>query len=113
MRLPKSNIWQHIRTASLDAIPQGSRAIQNDTYTLGKWRRSAYFIVDSASSKGISITTSSIDFGSALLGDAQHLLDHALEHQVTIWKQLQNQNWLSPAWTVVTLYYWSFFLLIA
>jgi len=64
-------------------------------------------------SSGFRIVASADDFGAALLTDAEFLMDHAAEHQVTLWRQIRTNEWLSPAWLTVTTYYWGFFLALA
>jgi len=110
MNIPKSNIWQDLRSQCLEAIPIGCRSLKNGPFTLRNWQENGAYSVTVASNKGFDIICTSTDIGSALLGDAEHLLDHATEHQISIWKQISNDTWASPAWLVVTFYYWAFFL---
>jgi hypothetical protein len=108
--IPKSNIWQEFRQETLDAIPAGSRFRYAEPVPLRKWRTVGYYTVSSANASGFSLIAANEEIGGALLSDVEHLLDHAAEHQVLICTTINLANWSSPAWLVVTFYYWSFFL---
>jgi hypothetical protein len=108
--IPKSNIWQDFRQETLDAIPVGCRFRYTEPVPLRKWRTAGYYTVSSANTSGFSLIAANAEIGSALLCDVEHLLDHAAEHQVSIYRTINLANWTSPAWLVVTFYYWSFFL---
>lgn len=47
------------------------------------------------------------------MSDAAFHLDHALEHQVSMMRTSSSGHWTSPAWQVVTFYYWSYFSAMA
>jgi hypothetical protein len=111
--VPKENIWQGLRTDCLNTIPEGSRTKKDQPATLAIWQRRGYYSVTSSTNKSIELIASSEDFGSALLSDAECLLDHASEHQVHLWKQINSQEWSSPTWQAVTVYYWSYYLTLA
>jgi hypothetical protein len=65
------------------------------------------------SAGGFSVVASAADFGGSLLTDVEFFLDHAAEHQVTLFRDVSAESWRSPAWVAVTMYYWSFFLALA
>ncbi|WP_406694426.1 hypothetical protein V5E97_25455 [Singulisphaera sp. Ch08] len=97
----------------LDAIPVGSRFRYADPVPLRVWRTAGYYTVTDATKNQFSLLTANVEIGSALLSDAEHLLDHAAEHQVLIYRTINMKDWSSPAWLVVTFYYWSFFLALS
>jgi hypothetical protein len=111
--VPKGSIWQGLRGDCLDAIPRGCRALSTTPASLSAWQTRGYYTVAAVNSKRFELVAASDDFGSALLTDVEHLLDCAAEHQVTIWKHVNQCEWLSPAWLGVTVYYWSYFLVMA
>lgn len=113
MSMPKGAIWQDLRALALDAIPVGAHMGYSAPLTLLEWQQSGSYVVTAGTQSHYSIVASGIDFGTALLGDAEYLLDHAAEHRVSTWKAVSDTQWLSPAWLVVTFYYWSFFLVLA
>lgn len=113
MSVPKENIWQDLRRDCLNAIPSGSRTNPADPITLAEWQKRGFYVVHATTAKNFQLSASSVDFGSALLTDVECLLDHAAEHQVSLWKHIQSAEWLSPAWLAVTTYYWSFYLSLA
>ena len=49
----------------------------------------------------------------SILADVEHLLDHAAEHRAYLHNAVFEAVWHSPAWTVVTTYYWAFFSCLA
>jgi hypothetical protein len=111
--IPKATIWQKLRQDCLDAIPSASRVSQTAPVTLASWQSSGYYTVVSTTQRRFALITSSVDFGSALLTDAECFLDHAAEHQVSLWKQIGSRDWVSPAWLGVTIYYWAFYVSLA
>jgi hypothetical protein len=69
--------------------------------------------VSSCTKSQITLETSGTEIGTALLADSEHLLDHAAEHQAQVHDAVTLGAWHSPAWTVVTAYYWAFFSVLA
>lgn len=113
MSLPQGVLWQLIRQRALDAIPAGTTLDYRNPLTLGTWQTSGTYTISSTSSSKFSITTTPTDFGGVLLSDAAHYLDHALEHQASLMLTLSGGHWNSPAWQVVTFYYWCYFVAMA
>ena len=113
MSVPKERIWQELRRSCLDAIPSECRTRPANPVTLSVWLRSGYYRVQAGSKKQIELVVSSVDFGSALLADVESLLDSAAEHQASLRLHIASDQWLSPAWVGVTVYYWSYYLAMA
>jgi hypothetical protein len=111
--VPKEVIWQELRSEALSAIPPDSRAPSRAPNSLSRWYERGYFYVQAASRKHFELRAAPTDIGSALLSEVEHFLDSAAEHQVSLWRHVNSAEWLSPAWMVVTFYYWSFFLCMA
>jgi hypothetical protein len=111
--IPKGAIWQELRRLCLDSIPAGSVVNFNRPGSLADWVRSGYYSVPHTTSRGFDLITPATDIGGALLGEIEHFLDQAAEHQASLWAQVNIEPWLSPAWLVVTFYYWSFYLALA
>lgn len=78
--------------------------------SLGSWTARGYYTVSAVTKKQFDLSVSRTDFGSAILTDVEFLLDNAIEHQVSLWKHVNSEEWISPAWLAVTAYYWSFYL---
>lgn len=113
MSVPKENIWQELRAECLDAIPSTSKVSIRAPMSLSAWQARGSYSVHSCTKTKFTLEASSAEIGSALLTDAEYLLDGAAEHQVMLWKQINSADWLSPAWLAVTTYYWAFYLLLA
>lgn len=77
------------------------------------WRRNGAFNVISCTKKEIVIEAAGIEIGMALLADTEYLLDHAAEHRAIIFDIVTSSEWHSPAWAVVTSYYWAFYSALA
>jgi hypothetical protein len=107
--IPKGIGWQSLRSLALDAVPRGSSAYHVTSMPLNQWRRHGAFTVTSCTKAEILIEASGVEIGTALLSDTEHLLDHAAEHQVQLYQLVVGNSWHSPAWAVVTTYYWAFF----
>lgn len=105
--------WQYLRSLALDAIPEQTRVYHTRAVPLNEWRRHGAFSVLSSTKKQIVIEAAGAEIGSALLADTEHLLDHAAEHRACVHDAVTPGSWNSPAWTVVTAYYWAFFSVLA
>jgi hypothetical protein len=106
---PKGSIWQQVRADGMSTIPVGTPVDIRRRGSLAQWRKSGYFHVASASTTGFGILTSPTEIGSALLGDAEALLDHATEHHALMCNAVRDGVWCSTAWMLVTAYYWAYF----
>ncbi len=113
MSLPQSALWQRLRQRALDAIPPGANIDFKTPLTLATWQAQGTYTIASTASTRFTIAASPSDFGGALLSDAAYHLDHALEQQASLMKTLSSPEWSSPAWQVVTFYYWSYFVAMA
>jgi hypothetical protein len=110
---PKGPLWQSLRQAALFSIPEGTLLRPGIPNSLREWQIKGYYTVRRVSGTGFELEVSGPEIGSVLLADAENLLDAAAEHQVSIWRHINANYWLSPAWLSVTTYYWAFFLLLA
>jgi hypothetical protein len=102
-----------MRQRALDAIPLGATVDFRTPLTLAAWQSQGTYTISSASSARFTVAVAPADFGGALLSDAAYHLDHALEHQASLMKTLLSGQWSSPAWLVVTFYYWAYFVAMA
>lgn len=102
-----------MRQRALDAIPLGSSIDFRSPLTLAAWQARGTYTITSTSSARFTIAVAPSDFGGALVSDAAFHLDHALEHQASLMKTSGGGNWTSPAWQVVTIYYWAYFSAMA
>jgi hypothetical protein len=100
--LPKAAIWQSLRSRCLESIPENSKYDSRRLATLADWSVHGSFRVDSASKKGFRIRAALVEFGGVLLGEVDHLLDAAAEHQANIYYQTRDLAWCSPGWLIVT-----------
>lgn len=113
MSIPQGALWQRLRQQSLDAVSVGARIDFRAPATLASWQSSGAYSISSTSGAKFDLVVQAEDFGSALLSDAAFHLDHALEHQALLRRALDTNTWISPAWQVVTFYYWSYFSAMA
>jgi hypothetical protein len=113
VNIPKGTIWQQLRSSSLDAIPAEASVAFTAPKTINRWRRDGCYTVTAASGDKITLVATGNEFGAALLSDAEHLLDNAAEHQASLCSATEPNAWLSPAWAVVTIYYWGFYAALA
>lgn len=113
MSLPQGVFWQTIRQQALDAIPLASSVRHSAPTNLASWQSSGSYTVLAATTSKITLIVTPTDFGGALFSDAAYHLDHALEHQATLMRSLNGDQWTSPAWQVVTFYYWAYFASMA
>ncbi len=102
-----------MRQQALNAIPPGASVDFKAPLTLATWQAQGTYTIASGSSTKFTIEAAPADFGGALLSDAAYHLDHALEHQTSLMKTLASGQWNSPAWQIVTFYYWAYFVAMA
>jgi len=102
-----------MRQHALGAIPPGSSVDFRSPLTLATWQALGTYTISSASSMRFTISVAPSDFGGALISDAAFHLDHALEHQASLMNTLGGGHWSSPAWQIVTFYYWSYYSAMA
>lgn len=110
---PRGTGWQRLRSLCFDAIPPGSGVYHTKAVPLHQWREEGAFNVTVCDRHRIIIETSGVEIGGTLMADAEHLLDHAAEHQASVHDAVTAGNWYSPAWLLITAYYWSFFSTLA
>ncbi len=108
--LPKGVIWQRLRQRVLDTIPLGAGIQYRAPLTLASWQASGTYTIAGATSKTLTIEVAPKEIGGVLFSDAAYHLDHALEHQASLMSELTGDHWSSPAWQVVTFYYWLYFI---
>jgi hypothetical protein len=106
-------VWQRVRTRLLDSVPTTTRLHYASPQHLSSWRKEGVYVVAASTSKVVTVSVHPEDFAEILLGEAQSYLDHAAEHQALIWSQSNADAWPSPAWQVVTTYYWAYYLAMA
>jgi hypothetical protein len=80
---------------------------------LHEWRVHGSFVVTQCTKNSITLRTSGVEIGTGLLADVEYLLDHAAEQRATLRNFVSEPNWCSPAWSIVTVYYWAFFCAMA
>ena len=111
--LAKGNGWQRLRARCFDAIPTSAMVYHGTAVPLNQWRSVGAFRVRSCDKKAAVLETAGVEIGTALLSDVEYLLDHGAEHRSALRGLVVEAQWHSPAWTVVTAYYWAFFSALA
>jgi len=111
--IPKGTAWQYLRSLCFDAIPAEATAHYTSAIPLYQWRLHGSFLVTACTKKSITLLTSGVEIGAGLLADVEFLLDHAAEQRATVRNSIVELSWHSPAWSVVTAYYWCFFSAMA
>jgi hypothetical protein len=111
--IPQGIGWQYLRALALDTVPLGTRVHYGNATPFQEWRTRGAFTVTSCTKKAVVLETAGAEIGSSLLADVEHLLDHAAEHRAEFCRSLLAGAWSSPAWGIVTTYYWCFFSVMA
>jgi hypothetical protein len=105
--IPLGPIYQELRRSVLDTFPDDMPAPRADGDNFSRWIETGNYFVSRPDSKGVVLAASPQDYGQALLRDVEFLVDMCFEQMLQIQSErLDNQ---SPAWTVVTIYYYSFY----
>lgn len=111
--IPQGIGWQHLRSVSLDAIPTGTSVYHTTAVPFHEWRKRGAFTVGFCSKKSVILESAGEEIGVALLSDGEFFADHAAEHAAHVHDVIKSRHWSSPAWNVVTVYYWAFFSVMA
>ena len=109
MNFPKGAVWQSCRNHALISITDDSSFSPHNPLTLTSWRQTGSFSVVTASPKGFTLECSAAEIGSAILGDIEYLFNHVAEHRTLVHDSIKRNQWNSPAWLLVTIYYWGLF----
>jgi hypothetical protein len=110
---PQGTGWQELRALALDCIPTGTRVYHTNANPLHSWIKKGAYTVPACDKKSAILEAAPAEIGASLLADAEFLLDHGSEHRATLHQLLFDGAWCSPAWLVVTNYYWAFFSALA
>ncbi|MCL4809615.1 MAG: hypothetical protein KJ062_17785 [Thermoanaerobaculia bacterium] len=110
MTFPQGSAWQELRRRALDTVPHAVALKSAEPPTFRRWLREGAFSVAKQSGGSFTLTASTAETATLFLSEAALHLDHAVEHSAGIRHQLACGRWFSPAWLVVTFYYWAFFL---
>ena len=94
-------------------MPASARHNYRTPRALADWNQDGFYTVQQSTRRGFVIIADTADIGSALLTDVEHLLDHAAEQQALVHLGMTSDRWTSPAWLLVTAYYWAFFSTVA
>jgi hypothetical protein len=111
--IPQGTGWQHLRGLALGVIPAGTAVYHTQAVPLREWRNRGTYIVSACTKKWIVIEAAGVEIAEALLSDVEYLLDHSAEQQASVRNAVVGTLWYSPAWALVTAYYWGFFAALA
>jgi hypothetical protein len=111
--IPQGTIWQELRSRALDTLPEGCQFRPATPPTLRDWLQKGAYSVASVQGKSVRLDAATHDVGALLFAEAALLLDHAQEHALQLRLQLSAGNWVSPAWSVVAMYYWAYYTVLA
>src|SRR5436190_11390420 len=98
-------VFAALRNRMLVAIPKTSSAPFGTDSTLVDWLEKGTFNVRSCTKKRILLEGNEVDFGGALLVEAENLVNHCFEHLRELKSFCDSKGARSDAWGVVTAYY--------
>lgn len=107
--LPRSNIWQELRSRGLTTVADGVAIRSHVPATIADWLSAGAYTVQAKSSTRLELDAVSIEVGSAFLGDAHLYLDSATEHSIFLRHVLSSGRWSSAGWVLISVYYWAFY----
>jgi hypothetical protein len=112
-KLPPSPVARYFLRSLLDVIPVYTTLEPYRDLNMNVWRKKgAHSLISSDSSKFVLIVNQR-EYAANLMAEVQHLLNHAMEHRAHLVNSLSTGEDPSPAWTFVSLYYFSLFVAMA
>ncbi len=111
--MPQGTGWQRLRSKCFDTIPAGTGVYHTRAVPLHEWRERGAFNVVLCDRQQIILETAGAEIGATLVADAEYLLDNSAEHQASLHDAVEGSSWYSPAWSLITAYYWSFYATLA
>lgn len=110
---PPSPVARYFLRSLLDVVPVYTTLEPYRDLNMNVWRtKGAHSLVSSDSSKFV-LNVNQREYATNLLAEIQHLLNHAMEHRAHLVNSLSTGDEPSPAWTFVSLYYFSLFVAMA
>ncbi|MEZ4400828.1 MAG: hypothetical protein R3B06_12460 [Kofleriaceae bacterium] len=110
---PRGVVWQEIRAAALDTVPDKYPLTPASMHSLSGWLKAGSFQCQSEAKYELNLLVYSSDIGGALLGDAEYFLNHATEHRIASFSAVEKGRLPSDTWLLVTYYYWAYFSALA
>ena len=110
---PNGPIWQVIREQALDLVRDDVKVLFGSPRTLSDWSVNGSYVVSGSDPRQFVIACSRQELAGVIFSEANLLMDHAEEQRRQIIDSIVVRDWSSPAWNVVTVYYWCFFLALA
>jgi hypothetical protein len=107
--IPHGAIFNQLRSMMLVHFPEGSKAVYQDSETVGDWLSKGSGIVTSCTKSKVTMEAPTVEFGSILLTEIENLLNHCFEHLQELGCISQDTRIRSGAWNTVTAYYFAFF----
>lgn len=109
--LETSETWQRFTRDAEQAIVEDTKCHHDSKLSIANWLNSGAFVLTNAVNNCYSAEIDRQDFSSALVSEAEALLDHVAELRAQVYecRRLGQELWSSPAWLLVTCYYWCFF----
>ena len=106
--IPFGPVYRELRTLMLDVFPEDMPAPGPKGSNLSKWIESGTYSVSRHDPKRVWLVISRQDIAAALLRDVEFLVDSCFEQFLDIATHSDTPT-RSPAWGIVTSYYYAFF----
>jgi hypothetical protein len=105
-------VVRYLSTKLIEVIPEFTELEPFRDKNLNNWRSTGAYSFSSSTKNSFTLIVNSREYAAAVFADAQHLLNHASEHRAHL---LDNSlpTEPSPSWTMVSLYYFSLFIIMA
>jgi len=105
--IPYGPICRELRQLVLATFPDDMSAPRAEGENFSGWIENGNYVVARHDSNAVFLAASPQDFSQALLRDVEFLVDTCFEQLLEI--QMAPSNDRSPAWSVVTTYYYAFY----
>ena len=107
--IPQGLIFRELRAEMLSNFPDGSKAVYEESGTIGEWLSKGSLVIKQCSKDKVIFEAPKIEFGISLLTEIENLFNHCFEQLQELGCVGKDTRVRSQAWYIVTSYYFAFY----
>lgn len=110
---PPSPVARYFLRSLLDVVPVFTNLEPYRDLNMNVWRKNGAYSMIFADANKFILQVNQREYAANLVAEVNHLLNHAMEHRAHLINSLTTGDDPSPAWSFVSLYYFSLFIAMA